>query len=125
MKDYTKFLKGGDRLDVRLLPRAVYTQMVQEYRQQPDVIGDVFHELFWLWDLEDAERKLAEAGETVDRAEIAQKIVGEMDDNDWWKVTQAFETHFQTHFHECGSRWSELLDPIYDEQEAAGWIARQ
>lgn len=125
MRDYSKFLKDNDRLDVRLVPRPVYTQMVTDYRQQPEVIAEVFFELFWLWDLEERERKLAEEGKAVDRSAVAQEIIGEMDDNEWWKVMQAFETRFQEHFAECSSRWADLLDPIYDEQEAAGWIARQ
>lgn len=125
MKDYSKFLKEDGRLDPRLLPRPVYTQMVKEYRRQPEVIAEVFQTHFFLWDLEENERKLADAGESVERSEVALQVLGEMADDDWWKVMQSFEAHFQQHFQSCAARWSELLDPVYDEQEAAGWIARQ
>lgn len=125
MRDYSKFLKDDGRLDPRLVPRPVYTRMVKEYRRQPEVIAEVFAAHFFLWDLEEKERTLAEAGAYVDRADIAQQILGEMDDDDWWKVMQSFEAHFQQYFQSCSTRWSELLDPVYDEQEAAGWIARQ
>jgi hypothetical protein len=118
-------LKDDGRLDVRLIPRPIYTQMVKEYRQQPEVISEVFETHFWLWDLEETERALAAEGESVDRGEIAQKMIGEMEDNEWWQVMQSFEAHFQEHFQSCSTRWSALLDPVYDEQESAGWVERQ
>ena len=125
MRDYSKFLKDDGRLNVRLLPRPVYLQMVKEYRREPSVIAEVFEANFFLWDLEEAERKLAEAGEKVDRSAIAQQMLGEMEDDDWWKVTQGFEEHFQRHFQSCVERWTDVLDPVYDDQESAGWTVRQ
>jgi len=125
VRDYSKFLKDDHRLDVRLIPRPAYTHMVTDYRQLPEVIAEIFETHFWLWDLEETERELAARGEQMNRAEIAQEMLGEMDDNEWWQVMQSFEAHFQHHFHACSERWSDLLDPVYDEQESAGWIARQ
>lgn len=125
MRDYSKFLKDDGRLDVRLVPRPLYTRMVKEYRRQPEVIAEVFEAHFWLWDLEETERKLTAAGEDVDRAAIAHEMLGKMEDSEWWEVMQSFETHFLQHFHACWERWPAELDPVYDEQESAGWIARQ
>lgn len=125
MRDYSKFLKEDGRLDARLVPRSAYTQMVKDYRRQPEVITEVFGTHFFLWDLEEAERTLAAEGEPVDRAEMAQDVLGKMDDDEWWQVMRSFETHFQKHFQACSERWSHLLDPVYDEQESAGWVARQ
>jgi hypothetical protein len=124
-RDYSRFLRDGGKLNVRLLPRPVYTQLVNEYRTQPTVIQEVFEAQFWLWDLEEAERKAAAEGRDASRADLAQQVLNGMDDNDWWKCMSAFEEHLIDHFHESPERWADILDPIYDEQELAGWIPRQ
>lgn len=124
-RDYSKFLTEDGRLNTRRLPRAVYIQLVGAYRQQGAVIAKVFYEHYWMWDLEEAERKAQAEGREVSRIELAEHILKSMDDNDWWEVMSAFEAELIEHFHESPQYWAELLDPVYDDQEAAGWTVRQ
>ena len=124
-RDYTKFLRDDGRLNVSLIPRKTYTQMVNEHRRQEHVFRKVFEAQFWSFDLEQAKLKANENGETVSSADLAQQVLDGMDDNDWWKCMQAFEEHLIAHFHESPEQWSHHLDPVYDEQEQAGWVKRQ
>jgi hypothetical protein len=124
-RDYSKFLREDGSLNIRLIPRQIYTKIVNEHRRQEHVFRPVFAEQFWSWDLEQAELKATESGETVSSADLAQRILDGMEDNDWWKCMQAFEQHLITHFHESPHQWSHYLDPVYDEQEQAGWVRRQ
>jgi hypothetical protein len=124
-RDYSRFLREDGALNVRLIPRPVYSKLVNEYRRQEHVYRSIFEQQFWLWDLEERERKAAEEGREVCSADIAQEVLDEMEDNDWWKCMTAFEQHLVDHFHESPERWGEFLDSVYDEQEEAGWIKRQ
>lgn len=121
-RDYTKFLKDDGTLNVKLLPKPVYRRLADEYRRQEPVFVEVFEAQFWLWDLEEAERKAAEEGREASRADLAQQVLDQMDDDDWWKCMSALEQHLIDHFHESPERWAHILDPIYDEQESAGWV---
>jgi hypothetical protein len=125
VRDYSKFLRQDKSLDVSRIPRRIYTQMVNEHRREENVFRPVFEEQFWAWDLEQAELQARERGETVNSADLAQKVLDGMEDNDWWKCMQAFEQHLIDHFHESPDQWAHLLDPVYDEQEQAGWVKRQ
>jgi hypothetical protein len=40
-------------------------------------------------------------------------------------VMARFERQFNEHFAESPERWAEILDPVYDAQERAGWVRRQ
>jgi hypothetical protein len=124
-RDYSRFLRDDGRLNISLIPRRIYTQIVNEHRRNEQVFRPIFEEQFWSWDLEQAELKAREDGEDVDPADLAQKVLDGMDDNDWWKCMQAFEEHLIAHFYESPERWSHHLDAVYDEQEQAGWIKRQ
>jgi hypothetical protein len=124
-RDYTKFLKDEDRLNIRLIPRAAYVEMVTRHRHNPAVVESVFEDLYLLWDLNDAAEKAAAAGRDVSRVELADELIGELADDDWWKTIAAFEEHLMRTFHENPSAWAELLDPVYDTQERDGWIQRQ
>lgn len=124
-RDYTKFLNENGTLNIRVIPRPVYTQMVTEYRGQEHVFREIFQERFWLWDYEEAQRRAEAEGREVSPAEVAQEVLNGMDDKEWWEVMTAFETHFNRHFHEDPYRWAELLDPVYDDQESVGWTRRQ
>ena len=121
MRDYSKFLGEDGRFDSRLVPRRVYTAMVNEYRRRPEVIDDVFEELYFAWDLEDRTAKAVERGEEPDKATIAQEILDEQDDPDWWRVMGAFEKRTLAALSEAPGEWAEYLDPIYDDQEENGW----
>lgn len=118
---YSKFLTESRRLNVALLPRAVYRALVNEYRRQEHVFEEVFEEQFWLWDLEVAAQQAALDGLNVSRADLAQQVMNGMEDNDWWKCMSAMEEHLIAHFHECPDRWAHLIDPVYDEHEQTGW----
>jgi hypothetical protein len=127
-RDYTKFVRESDtgpRLHVKMLPRPVYVEMVNRWRSRPDVIETVAEQAYWLWDLKELERKAQAEGRQVNYAELADEIIGEMDDREWWKTTEAFEEHLITHFPTDPGAWSDLLDPVYDLQEQEGWKARQ
>ncbi len=123
-RDYSKFLRrteDGPRLNTRLIPRPVYVEMVKRYRRRPEVIDAVAEEQFWLWDLNERERKAVEAGHQVSRADLAEEIESEMEDREWWATTAAFEEHLMAHFADNPAEWADLLDPVYDEQELEGW----
>jgi molybdopterin-guanine dinucleotide biosynthesis protein A len=123
-REYRKFLKDDGRLNVRLLPRSVYVDLLTRYRAQDHVITEVFNEHFWLWDLNEKERAARASGRNASLAELADEVIGEMDDNDWWQVMVGFEEHLQTHFAESPHAWADLLDPIYDLSERDGWHDR-
>ncbi|MEX1159095.1 MAG: hypothetical protein WEC79_09225 [Thermomicrobiales bacterium] len=127
-RDYTKFIREsetGPRLHVKMLPRPVYVKMVNQWRSRPDVIETVAEQAYWLWDLKELERRALAEGRAVTHAELAEEIMGEMDDRDWWKTTEAFEEHLITSFPTDPGAWAELLDPIFDLQEQEGWKPRQ
>lgn len=124
-RDYRKFLNADGRLDTRLLPRKVYTQLVTEYRQHEAVIDEVFEALYFTFDLDHELERLTRAGQAADKALAAQRVLDKMDDDDWWQVTSAFERALQRDFAGQAERWSELLDPIYDELEVKGWLDPQ
>jgi hypothetical protein len=120
-RDYTKFLKPDGQLNVRVIPRPVYLEMLEQLKSDPEHIEAVFGELYWLWDLNDRARKADAAGRQATRVELAREIIGEMDDQDWWKLTETFETRLWTTFAAEWSRYATLLDPVYDLQEREGW----
>lgn len=124
-RDYTKFLKDGTRLNIRLIPRPVYVEMVKVYRNKEDVIEQVFDELFWLWDLNALAKTAQDAGRQVTRAELADEMISEMSDDDWWAAIAAFEEHLMSSFHKHPEEWASFLDPVYDMQEQAGWTQQQ
>lgn len=124
-RDYSKFLTEEGTFNIRVMPRPEYTKMVNDYRQQDHVIREVFGELFWLWDLEQLEKAAQDDGVEVDTPALAQKVLDGMDDKEWWEVMARFERHFNQHFSESPQRWADILDPVYDAQERAGWIRRQ
>lgn|GEM_PF-2019164 len=127
-RDYSKFIRedeSGPRLHVKMLPRAVYVEMVKRWRSRQDVIEEVADEGFWLWDLRELETKAKEEGREYTYAELADEVYAEMDDREWWKTIMAFEEHLITHFPEDPNSWADLLDPVYDLQEAEGWKPRQ
>lgn len=124
-RDYTKFQHPDGRLNVRRIPRAVYVEMVRAHQRRPDVIEQVFEDQYWRWDLDQAEKKAVSEGKTVDRVDLAHEIIANMDDNDWWKLTAAFEDHLIGSFASEPERWAEYLDPVYDMQESEGWADRQ
>ena len=124
-RDYSKFLRENGRLNVTLLPRAVYVEMVKRHRAKSEVIEKIYDELYWLWDLREAEKKAAVEGRDASRAELAAEIEADMSDSDWWKVTEAFEEHLITTISENPQEWAEFLDPVYDQQEQDGWVRKQ
>ena len=127
-RDYSKFVREGEtgpRLHVKLIPRTVYIEMVNRWKRRPDVIDDVAEEGFWLWDLNERSAAAAAAGRDASRAELAEEIAAEMDDREWWKSIEAFEERLIQHFPQAPTEWSDLLDPVYDQQEREGWIPRQ
>ena len=124
-RDFTKFLGEDGKLNVRMLPRPVYNQLVTAYRRQDHVFRDVFANKFWLWDLDDIVRMAAEVVEDLASADAAQRVIDGMDDTEWWACMSAFEAHLITNFSSCMNQWSDLLDPVYDDQEQAGWTRRQ
>jgi hypothetical protein len=120
-RDYAKFLGEHGQLNVRLIPRPVYLQMLERYKAVPEHIDAVYGELYWLWDLNARAKTAAEAGRAATRAEVAQELAGEMDDRDWWKLTETFEQHLWRDFAADAASYADLLDPLYDLQEAEGW----
>lgn len=120
-RDYSKFLRDDGRLNVRYLPRQVYTTIVREYRTRDTVIDEVFEQLYLSWDLEQELKAQRAKGEAVDKAAAAQKVLDGLDDQDWWRLTTAFEKTLIRDFQHVGDAWAELLDPVYDDQEAHGW----
>lgn len=124
-RDYSKFLDENGKLDISLIPRKEYTDMVTEYRRRDDVIREVFGRLYWLWDLEQLEKEYLEQGEEVPLEELAQEVLNGMEDDDWWQAIAAFEAYFIEHFNDDPGQWSAYLDHVYDEQEQAGWVRRQ
>jgi hypothetical protein len=127
-RDYSKFIRDSDegpRLNVKLVPRPVYVQMVKQWRSRKDVIEVVAEEGYWLWDVKELEQQALAEGREVSWAELAEEVASEMDDREWWKTTAAFEEHMITHFPDDPLAWSDLLDPVYDMQEQAGWTPQQ
>ncbi len=124
-RDYRKFLDDKGRLHTRYLPRPVYTALVKAYRADDVVIDEVFEELYFSWDLNQKLEAMKLAGETPSKALAAQQVLDEMDDQDWWRVTSAFERVFARDFINVAERWADQLDPIYDDQEQHGWRQRQ
>jgi hypothetical protein len=127
-RDYSKFIReteDGPRLHVKMLPRKAYVEMVNRWRSRQDVIETVADEGFWLWDLRELEKKAQEEGREYTWAELASEVAAEMDDREWWKTMEAFEEHLITHFPEDPAAWADILDPVYDLQEAEGWKPRQ
>jgi hypothetical protein len=120
-RDYRKFLGADGRLHARYLPRKVYTQLVTAYRQDEAVIDEVFEELYFAWDLTQELERLKRAGQAPGKALAAQRVLDQMDDDDWWRVTSAFERVLQRDFASQSGRWTELLDPAYDALEELGW----
>lgn len=123
-RDYRKFLRADGRLDVRLVPRAVYVEMVNRHKMHEPAIEAVFEQLRWMWDLNKRAKAAAAERRTVTRAELAAEIMAEMDDRDWWAITAAFEDHLAETFAGDVDRWRDLLDPVYDWQESEGWRDR-
>lgn len=95
--------------------------MVNEYRRRPEVIDAVFEELYFAWDLEDRTAKARERGDEPDKATIAQEILDEQEDADWWRVMGVFEKRAIVAISEAPGEWAEYLDPVYDDQEQHGW----
>jgi hypothetical protein len=124
-RDYSKFLNDEGLLSTRLIPRPVYVEMVNRWQARPDVIEQVLGDTFWLWDLRKARENAAREGRDASDGELLREIMGEMDDTDWWKLTEAFEQHLRREFANAPEYWSDLLDPVYDAQETDGWIRRQ
>lgn len=127
-RDYTQFIREteeGPRLNVKLLPRTVYVEMVNRWRSRRDVIEMVAEDGYWLWDLKELEQRAQTEGRQVTYAELAEEVASEMDDREWWKTIAAFEEHLITHFPDEPEAWADLLDAVYDQQEQDGWIPRQ
>jgi hypothetical protein len=127
-RDYTKFIRDtdeGPRLNVKLVPRKVYVEMVNNWRSRREVIETIADDGYWLWDLKELEKQALAEGRTVTIAQLAEEVAAEMDDREWWKTIAAFEEHLITHFPDDPEAWSELLDPVYDLQEQDGWTPKQ
>ncbi len=120
-RDYRKFLTAEGQLNVRYLPRQVYTAIVKEYRTRDTVIDEVFEQLYLAWDLEDQLQQQKERGAEPDRAAAAQAVLDSLEDTDWWRVNAAFEKALIRDFAAVAECWADLLDPVYDDQEARGW----
>lgn len=124
-RDYSKFIRPDGKMYVRRIPRPVYVEMVHAYQQRADVVEAIFEELYWQWDLDRAEQAARAAGREIDRVAVAQEMIGDMVDDDWWKITAAFEERLIATFADDPTQWAEFLDPVYDLQEAEGWRDRQ
>jgi hypothetical protein len=120
-RDYRKFLNDAGGLDVRLLPRGVYTALVNEYRNRASVIDEVFEQLYLTWDLQQEMAGGAGDDGPARKSAAAQTILDGLDDNDWWRVISAFEKALIRDFIDNAPDWSANLDPVYDEQELHGW----
>lgn len=124
-RDYSKFLTADGRLDVKLLPRRAYTELVTRHRQRDEVIEEVFGDFYFLWDLNDlVARKMAD-GIEISRSDAAQQVLDGMEDEDWWRVMRAFEECLIRDFEHVAAAHVDILDPIYDEQEQQGWVQLQ
>src|SRR5215203_2446311 len=86
-RNYAKFMREDGRLNVRLLPRPVYVEMVKRHRSNPAVIDKVYNDKFWLWDLNQAVTKAEAEGREASRSELAAELESGMDDKDWWELT--------------------------------------
>lgn len=120
-RDYRRFLNGAGELNVRLLPRDVYSKLVTAYRNRSDVIDEVFGAFYLGWDLRQELAAQTSGGAEIDKSIAAQAVLDSLDDGDWWRVMAAFEQALIRDFIAVASDWSELLDPIYDDQEIHGW----
>ncbi len=120
-RDYRKFLNSDGTLHPRYLPRRLYTKLVNLYREDEAIIDEVFEELYLAWDLEQKLDVMKSAGRNPDKQQAAQEVLDELEDRDWWLATAAFERAFTRDFAATAGRWSEFLDPVYDDQEANGW----
>lgn len=120
-RDYKKFLREDGALDQKLLPRKAYTSIVARYRQRPEIIDEVFEELYFAWDLGEKMKAQKERGEEVDKVAASNEVLAEMDDKDWWMVIGAFEKRVIHRFPDIAGEFSDILDPIYDDQEEHGW----
>lgn len=123
-RDYGKFLTDEGRLNVRLIQRPIYLEMLERYKARPEKVDKVFGELYWLWDLNQRARQAEAEGRAASRVELARELMGEMDDQDWWKVTETFEQSLWADFADEARLYADLLDPVYDVQEAEGWRER-
>ena len=117
-RDYSKFLTEDGKLNTALLSPQTYGALLVAYRQDPDVIREVFDELWFLWDLQ---RREQQAGPNPDIAEIAQGIIDEMDEDDFRRVRVAFEQRLVDRFGDDPARFAAILDPVYDVHERDGW----
>jgi hypothetical protein len=124
-RDYSKFLKDGNRLNMRLIPRPVWVEMVNHAQQRDDIIEIVLDEMYWLWDLRELAAKAQHEGREAAHADLLQEMMEEMGDSDWWKLTSAFEEHIMRSFAADAGQWAVFLDPVYDLQEEEGWRDRQ
>src|SRR4051794_14642516 len=113
-RDYGKFLNEEGRLNVRLLPRPVYLQLLERYKSEPAHIDAVYGELYWLWDLNQRAQQAMAVGRSASRDELARELAGEMEDSDWWKLTETFEQHLWRDFAALAPLHRDLLDPVYD-----------
>lgn len=120
-RDYRKFLRDDGKLNVKLIPRSVYLEMLARHKSDPAVIDVVFEQVRWTWDLNDRLRRAARNGTQMTPGEAAAVVMGEMDDQEWWRTTSAFEEHLMLHYQDDPGGWVDLLDPVYDWQEAEGW----
>jgi hypothetical protein len=120
-RDYRKFLNEEGRLNVRLLPRSVYTGLVTKFRSDEEVIRKVFEEYYLLWDLDAELERQERAGEERDPAAASQAVLDQLEDADWWRVMSGFEKEFAANFLDNVYEWRKEIDPIYDEQETKGW----
>lgn len=126
-RDYQRFVREVDgvaRLHVKLLPRATYVALVHAWRARPEVIQAVADDGFWLWDYNARTQQLEAEGVVATPWEIAEDVLREMDDREWWANMERFEEHLITNAPAQLEEWAELLDPVYDEQERDGWILR-
>lgn len=124
-RDYSKFLRQDGRLNVKLLPRRAYTTIVTRYRKRPEVIDEVFEELYFAWDLGEKMKAQRERGEPEDKAAASDEVLAEMDDRDWWMVIGAFEKRLIQRFAGIADDFGDILDPIYDDHEEHGWREMQ
>ena len=120
-RDYRKFLSEDGALDTRLLPRHVYTALVNDYRQRESVIEEVFQAFYLAWDLEQALESQAGRGEPQTVAAAAREVMDRLEDEEWRRVMAAFEERFIREFGQHAHEWAETLDPVYDAHEARGW----
>lgn len=120
-RDYSKFLRADGGLNPKLLPRRAYTSMVTRYRRRPEVIDEVFEELYFAWDLGEKMKAQKERGEEQDKVAASEEVLAEMDDKDWWMVIGAFEKRVIARFAENPQDFADILDPVYDDQEEHGW----